>query len=142
MGKFFIAAVLFSFFGLAFAQASTAEVSNAVFERVFATPMDSCHHASIVLDEDLSQFDYTYCGVIGDTFTSVNQRWTTGIFQVYGYAQAGRWEFHSLGQVFYPIEGYVGLFSNNYYISLVALGIINYHGRDATVIVLAFNRIN
>jgi hypothetical protein len=140
MKKFFIAAILL-LTGFGFSQETPNSLARAVFERVYATQMESCYDASVVLNEDLSNFDFVYCGVIGDTVTSVNQRWTAGVYRSYGYEQYGRWEFTTFGPNYYPIEGYMGLFSNNQYASVVALGIIRQGYREVTVIVLTFNKL-
>jgi hypothetical protein len=141
MKKIFIAAILL-ITGFGFAQSTPEPLARAVFNRVFAVQSESCHDAAVVLNEDLSEFDYVYCGIIGDTVTVVNQRWTAEVYRAYGYQSFGRWEFTRFGPSYYPIEGYMALFSDYQYASVVALGIIQRGNREVTLIVLAFNRVN
>jgi hypothetical protein len=140
MRKFFIAAILLGFIGIGFAQTTPRNVSMAVFDRVQAVPMDSCYEASVVLNEDLSQFDFAYCGLIGDTFTSVNRRWTGEVYQSFGYVQLESWKYTPFGTRNYPVEGYLTGFYSSDYTSVAALGIVYLGRQEATVIVLLFSR--
>jgi hypothetical protein len=144
MRSFFIAAIftISMLAGVAHAQPTPQSLATAVFERVYAVQSNTCADASNVLNENLADFDFVYCGVIGDTITSVNQRWSAQVYRNFGYTQYGGWEFIRFGPSYYPIEGYMGLFADSQYSSVVALGIIRDRGRDATIIVLAFNRLN
>jgi hypothetical protein len=140
MKRFFVAAILLGIIGVGFAQTTPRNVAMAVFDRVYAVPMDSCHDASVVLNEDLTQFEFAYCGVIGDTLTAINQQWTSGIYQSFGYTQIEDWQYIRFGTRANRIEGYLTGFYHPNYTSLAALGIV-YRGRqEATVIVLLFNR--
>lgn len=112
---------------------SVATVSNAVFERIYAETA-SCDDVSIVLNQDLSGFDALYCGVIGDTFTSVNKDWTHEKLLSFGYRQASAWQSHvsALGYVVW-ISGYIKSGSPNIVVGLSAIT-----DRDFTAFVLAY----
>jgi hypothetical protein len=144
MKNFFIAAILIMGMVTSFAHAQTTpqSLATAVFDRVYAVPAGSCHDASVVLNENLNDFDFVYCAVIGDTLTLVNQRWTAEVYRSFGYSSFGRWEFTRFGPSYFPIEGYMGLFANHQYSSVVALGIVYEGFREMTVMILAFNRLN
>jgi len=138
--KVFIAAILISLTTMAFAQTTPRQDAMAVFDRVYATPMDSCHDASVVLNENLSVFDYVYCGVIGDTYTSINQLWTTEVYNQRGYVTFANWEYIRFGPRYYPLEGYIALYRGVTFNSVASLAIVNEGRNNITVIVLAYNR--
>lgn len=141
MKKIFVAVFLAALVSLAFAQ-TPRQVATAVFDRVYAQENAiTCAEAAHILNEDLSEFDFVYCAVIGDTLTDINQRWTTGIYQDFGYRQEFPWQRMTFGRSYYPVYGSATLYSSRTMASVASLGIVSSGGMSGTIIVLVFNRL-
>lgn len=139
MKKFFIAAIFLAVTSIGFAQITPTQTATAIFDRVLAVNLNDCSEVQFVLNEDLSEFDYVYCGVIGDTYTSVNQRWTVGVYENYGYRQVERWISTRFGPSYHPLTGWMSMFAGPNFNSVAALALIRHGRQEATIIVLAFN---
>lgn len=138
MKKFFIAAI-FLLTSIALAQ-SPRVVANAVFERVYAVPADNCFDVAQILNQDISGFEQTFCGVINDTYVQVNNRWTLQEYEAYGYSTVANWTPSVMGPSYFRIPVHMAGFYNGEFLSVAVLGVVNHQGQRFTVIMLAFNR--
>jgi hypothetical protein len=138
MKRFFIAAILLAFTTVAFAQTQPPrDIADRVFKMVEGTMFEDCRLVSSLLRENTSQYDFAYCGGINDTLMVANQTLTERALANYGFSKAlPRWQYGS----FNYNPGYMMGFRSARYHVVVVLAIIRDGGRQATAVMVVFNR--
>lgn len=118
--------------GFAFAQ-SPAFIADRTFDRLGALEAD-CFEYEFFADLAVS-FDQAYCAYIPDQITSVNQRWTSEVYEDNGYEQHIEWnDDGALG--IYGESWYAG-YGSNQYASVVALFLV--YSIDGTAMIMTFD---